>query len=710
MAERDSKGRFIGKGGGGSGSPVVTVGGNAQGATDAFEKVREEMRKTGEEARRTSTRIGGVFRGLGGMFTGLKSVMGGVFSFMRTVGSTVLSVLGAAYNKLKYAVLGVAGVLGYSYHAWNNEAKAQVRIGNLLRNNTRNYREAGRELDKLISRVQRTTNFADDDVRNVFGALIQTTGRRGYQIGRQLTPSIFDLSAARGINPESLAEAIGRSIAIGNSSLLRRQGIIIDDKSFARDPVAAIQAAIGAIAPGTAAEERRAAPLQAMFNNLGDVMENLGKIVATKVNPYIERFSNFFQNIAEATGESTWGDLFESVKTYAADAFEFIRAYGVAGYESLQANIGTIVQSTLETVGSGFLKIAQDFGPQVVKAVIDGFVNLSSGGQNQSSASQNQNYTNKQKLSNVPGWAPNWLRLNPMATIMNGAGALSGSGPLPGFGPRLGPGVPFGIAPGTPIPNQSYRSHMGFRPISSTGQSSPYSGGYNKGMAGAWSPPPTPPGVTAINTHHPGYATPAAAQLAQMYPGQVQTALPIYGGQGGLSQTGGAAPAQPLGPVASAFSSINSRAQQIYQQNTGRTMAQGPLGLAAKKFMDGSGGAADSGGLDEGTRMDLLARFSRSRFPARAPSNPMTPDGWVAAQMRNPAVRGQLMDSGNEWYEPKAAATNPAFLHNYLDRTVENNRTARKNDAQEVYRRSSADRAIDSVRTDRRRGALMPAF
>lgn len=585
-------------------APVVTVGGDASGAANAFQQVREEMRKTGEEARRTSTRIGGVFRGLGGMFTGLKSIMGGVFSFMRTVGSTVLSALGAVYNKLKYAVLGVTGALAYSYYAWDKEAKAQVRIGNLLRNNTRNYREAGRELDKLISRVQRTTNFDDDSVRSIFGALIQTTGRRGYQIGQQLTPSILDLSAARGLDPEGLAQAIGRSITTGNAGLLRRQGVMVDDRAFARDPAAAIQAAIGRIAPGTAAEERAAAPLTALIGSLGEVMESLGQIVSRKLNPYIERAANFFYDIANSLGEMSWGDLFGEVKTYAADAFEFIRAYGVAGYESLQANIGTIVQSTLETVGSGFLRIAQDFGPQVASAVKDALVNLITGGA-------------KQPAPNVP-----WKNLTPGQKVLRFMNPLAG----------------------TKAANASGAS---FVPVSSAGASSPYSGGYNKGMTGLSSAP-----------------------------------------------AGGASPfvytASAPGPVAGALSSINSRAQQLYQQNTGRTMAQGPLGQAASRFMAGSGGAASMPWADA----EYIASGGRLRD---ALASAQSPQAYAEAARTYGRERSDLATYGRYWeqQDPQALLKQFSKARGFSD-----------------SERAAADvrRSVDASQINRRRGALMPAF
>lgn len=704
MAERDSKGRFIGKGGGGSGSPVVTVGGNAQGATDAFEKVREEMRKTGEEARRTSTRIGGVFRGLGGMFTGLKSVMGGVFSFMRTVGSTVLSVLGAAYNKLKYAVLGVAGVLGYSYHAWNNEAKQQVRIGNLLRNNVRNYREAGRELDKMISRVQRTTNFADDDVRGIFGALIQWTGSRGFNLGKQLTPAIMDFAAARGFDVETIADGIGKAIRTGNSSVLRRQGFPVDDKAFKSDPAAAIIAAIGKVAPGTAAEERAAAPLQGMLNNLGDVFENLGRIVATKVNPYIERFSNFFQNIAEATGESTWGDLFESVKTYAADAFEFIRAYGVAGYESLQANIGTIVQSTLETVGSGFLKIAQDFGPQVAKAISDTLrENLPGNDDSWSKTLAN--------WGQMPFWQKAYS-LTPFGNFARFSGAVSGwfnSGVPKGFGPGTpsqavkqqaaaaaappphgytgiyGAMVTQGqkIAKGLGLPSNVKPGPSMF-PISSTGQSSPYSGGAPFGT-----------GKLIAN------------------PNAQQRTLNIPGYSSAPASTGGASPfvytASAHGPVAGALSSLNSRAQQIYQQNTGRTMAQGPLGQAASRFMAGGGGGASMPWSDA----EYIASGGRLRD---ALAGAQSPQAYAEAARTYSRERSDLAIYGRYWeqQDPQAllqqfskarpAAAPAASVERSRARTV------KEELADNARAMADVRRSVDSNNIGRRRGALMPAF
>ena len=333
--------------------PVLKLGGDAREAVSAFRDIQGAMARTRTGAIHLQTGFAGMTRTVRSAFAGMTLGIRSAFQGLRTFGSAIFGI----YNRLKWVVLGVGAAIGASVVAWNREAQAQTRLNSILRANVRNYRDAGREIDRLISKTQRRTNFADDDVRNVFGSFMAIMGKGGFGAARQLLPSILDFSAAKQMDPSSVAEMFARSVASGQTGLLSRQGIIVDQRAFKRDPVGQINQAISRVAPGAAAADRRANPIPAFMNNFGDIVEGVGSIFASRLNPAIEKAAQVAQRWAEQLGSDpagVWSDFKEKaasawdvVKQLAANTFVQIRAFisaffrppGTAGQQHMRAGM-----------------------------------------------------------------------------------------------------------------------------------------------------------------------------------------------------------------------------------------------------------------------------------------------------------------------------------------------------------------------------------
>lgn len=270
-----------------------------------------------------------------------------------------------SFRTLRNTILGVTGAAAGLVAIWNKEAAAQSRIDSALKANVRNYRAAQKELAKIISLTQRTTNFGDDDIRDLFGAFLKTTGGQGFGLARRFTPTLLDFASQFGENPTQLAEYIGRAIATGQTSLLERQGIIIDKRAFKRDRAGAIFEALSSRTNPNAAEDaRRANPFQALMNNVGDVLEGFGSVLAQVVNPAMERLAQHAQNFAESFDPNNIAQYWEEAKRYAADAWDKTRilagvTFEFIGYkmgqwlESVQGQISNWFKSNVFNIGAG---------------------------------------------------------------------------------------------------------------------------------------------------------------------------------------------------------------------------------------------------------------------------------------------------------------------------------------------------------------------
>lgn len=269
-------------------------------------------------------------------FSGLRSVFSGLFTVLKKVTSIVGDTLVWAWRKLKWVIAGTVATLALSYRAWSKEAEAQEKIGAILRRNMTNYRAAGREVDRISRRVLRTTNFNDDDVRGVFGVMTAMGGRKGFGAARRLMDPILDVAAARGESPEQIAELVARALHRGEIGRLNMI-MPVNKRLFARDKVGAIEQALLAQASPDAAERMRAvSPFAAFRNNVGEVMEQLGRVVGTVLNPVLEALATNASDLATKFEDMSAKEVWNTIRDYGIDMWHSVRAAAMATFMELR--------------------------------------------------------------------------------------------------------------------------------------------------------------------------------------------------------------------------------------------------------------------------------------------------------------------------------------------------------------------------------------
>lgn len=99
-------------------------------------------------------------------------------------------------------------------------------------------------VDTINARIKAGQNlaFTDTQTRDSLGALTQTTG--SLEKALKLQTLAMDLSRAKGMDLTTASELVGK-VAQGNTSILKRYGVVLDENATAQDALAALQKKFG---------------------------------------------------------------------------------------------------------------------------------------------------------------------------------------------------------------------------------------------------------------------------------------------------------------------------------------------------------------------------------------------------------------------------------------------------------------------------------
>jgi hypothetical protein len=142
--------------------------------------------------------------------------------------TTGLAGLGRGFNVLKssFAVLGAAAVVGQFREmadAAAEDAKAQDLLANALRTNVGATDDQIAATERWVSTMQTATNVADNDLRQALSDL--TIAGRSLVDAQSDIAVALDISAAKGIDLQTVIKGLVRAQASGSTGGLARLGI-----------------------------------------------------------------------------------------------------------------------------------------------------------------------------------------------------------------------------------------------------------------------------------------------------------------------------------------------------------------------------------------------------------------------------------------------------------------------------------------------------
>ncbi len=202
--------------------------------------------------------------------------------------------------------------------AWDDAIQAETKLNAVIKSTGGIAGKTTDELVDMSAQLQKKTTFGDDVIQGAQGLLLTFTEVRG-EIYDQAIPAILDMSTMLGQDLQSSALLVGKALndPIKGMTNLRRVGVAFTEEQIAKtkELVAAgkvqeaqqmilneLQVEFGGQAE--AAATKGLGPMKQMQNNLGDLMEQFGKIIVEGLTPFFNWLSKLvlkFQTMSEST-------------------------------------------------------------------------------------------------------------------------------------------------------------------------------------------------------------------------------------------------------------------------------------------------------------------------------------------------------------------------------------------------------------------------
>lgn len=211
------------------------------------------------------------------------------------LGKSLKGALGAVGIGL--SIGAITAQLNAAGKAAAQDAKSQALLATALRNTVGATNDQIVAVEDSISKMERLSAVADDNIRPAFAQLTRATGDVAQ--ATRLTNLALDVAAGTGRDVTSVAIALGRAYN-GNTTALARLGVNVKGVS---DP-------LGALAKQFAGSAEAAADLDP-YQRLQIVFGNLQEQIGMALLPYLNEFADFLNS---PEGKETIDNFAASVK------------------------------------------------------------------------------------------------------------------------------------------------------------------------------------------------------------------------------------------------------------------------------------------------------------------------------------------------------------------------------------------------------------
>ncbi len=186
------------------------------------------------------------------------------------------------------AVAGLAAGLAVCVQAAAEEQVGIAKLGAAVTASGGNWDEASVAIEAYLVAQTKRAALDDGAGREALSRLTTATG--SYQKAMELLPIAMDLAAAKGIDLATASELVGK-VANGNTAILSRYGITLEEGATATEALAAMQKTFGGQAE---AYGNTMAGQQAKIGiAFGNLKETIGAALLPVVTNIMEKFSTW---------------------------------------------------------------------------------------------------------------------------------------------------------------------------------------------------------------------------------------------------------------------------------------------------------------------------------------------------------------------------------------------------------------------------------
>lgn len=191
--------------------------------------------------------------------------------------------------------------------------------------------DLSQKLQDQASALQEVTIFGDEAILSA-QAFGMSMGMNSDTVSK-ITPIILDFASAMGIDLMTAFRVVGQAAA-GDTGMLKRYGIIVDETALKNEGFNAVLATMQKNFRGTAAEIAKSGigPMEQFSNTMGDFQEDVGRGVIPILNTLIKTFMKFggsLQNKAieeRASIEKRVTKILQDQNTSEQDRVQLMRA------------------------------------------------------------------------------------------------------------------------------------------------------------------------------------------------------------------------------------------------------------------------------------------------------------------------------------------------------------------------------------------------
>jgi predicted nucleic acid-binding Zn-ribbon protein len=197
-------------------------------------------------------------------------------------------------KEMAVAGAAITAALGLAAKAALDEEVGINKLRQALKNAGADYDALSSSIEKNIAATQAMTNYSDGEQREALAALVGITGT--YNEALDQLAIATDMAAAKDMDLVTATELIGRAV-IGDTTMLKRYGIVVKEGSSAVEALSQIQERFAGAAKSAAN------PITQMKNLLGDVSETIGGLLLPMLKSIVDRIKPVILGFQQWIGE-----------------------------------------------------------------------------------------------------------------------------------------------------------------------------------------------------------------------------------------------------------------------------------------------------------------------------------------------------------------------------------------------------------------------
>lgn len=267
-----------------------------------------------------------------------------------------------AYDAIKNAVTGLFAESMKLASAWEQQEKVELRLDAALK--ASGIKASAENFKNWAAEVQKSTRFGDEFALNIAGLTASFSGNEKQT--KKAAMAAMNYAAATGTNAEEAASQLGRAVQ-GNAKALQSLGIYLNDneRDFLKNAsagekfnfvIAKMEEKYGGFAEALA--KTPAGAFEQLQNIIGDIEEQLGRVVSPALWAGLEVakdiFSNILGEISTITGDA---EQLKNLQTAITNGLATAAAVIIdikAGIELIENAIGIVAKGVLAAFTAAF--------------------------------------------------------------------------------------------------------------------------------------------------------------------------------------------------------------------------------------------------------------------------------------------------------------------------------------------------------------------